>query len=127
MPSLTVLAFSGSVPSAISIALMRPSPSSSLLGSRMWRVLAAVAIRLDVQELLLAANVNVPDTFAHTVMLKVAVVPEGSTPTEPTLMAGGVNAGRNEKVAPVRLAPVTTKLEIVLAVELWLITLGLMV
>src|SRR5205807_3538995 len=125
MPSPTVLGLSGSVPRAISTPLDKPSPSSSLLGSRIWRVFAGDAIRLDVPEPLLATRVNAPETFAPMVMLRVAVVPEGSTETEPTLIAGGANAGRNENVAPVKFAPVTTKLEKVVAMGFWLTTFGL--
>ena len=60
---------------------------------------------------LVARATNVPCAFAAIVMLRVAEVPAGLTTADVTVIAGGVRIGVNEKVEPMRFAPVIWKFD----------------
>ena len=90
-----MLALNGSVPRAISTALVRPSLSSSPSGPMMRSVLAADGTWLELPEPLVATNVNEPAALAAIERLSVAEVPDGSAAMEVMEMVGGtVPAGR---------------------------------
>lgn len=107
-----VLAFSGFVPIAISYTFVSPSPSESTVGSveMIVRVLLDDEIGLVLPAPFVATKVNEPTALAASVNPMDAEVPSGLIVTLDGLMAGGMKAGRKEKVAPVRLRPVTWKL-----------------
>src|SRR5689334_15083426 len=112
MPSPAVLGLNGSVPSAISTALVRPSLSSSPSGLMMRRVFAADGTWLELPEPLVATSVNEPATLGAMERLRVAEVPVGSAVADVITTLGGTVTGWKAKVAVLRAAPVTTKLEI---------------
>src|SRR2546427_6929719 len=90
---------------------VKPSPSLSAFGSveRTVRVLLVVGTE-DVLPLpLVATTVKEPVAFEASVSVMVAEVPLPLMLTLETMMAGGVNAGTKENVAPVRLEPFTVK------------------
>jgi len=71
-------------------------------------VLPAVGYRLELPVPVVATTTNLPKALGLVVRLIMAVTPVGSTVTDPTLTAVGLKAGRNENVAPIRFAPLTT-------------------
>jgi len=107
---------SGSDPNSASNASGNPSLSLSAfeLGSMMIKLLLTVENVSEFPIALAATVVNVPTAVALMARLSVAEVPEGSISAEVTVRAGGENTGTNENVEPLRLKPVTRKLERVL-------------
>jgi hypothetical protein len=92
--------------------LVRPSPSASADGlvDRTIKVLFEAESGLELPAVLAATSVKDPIADADNVSDMVADVPAGLTVTPDAVMAAGLKAGRNEKLAPVRLMPVTWKL-----------------
>jgi len=89
--------------------LVRPSPSESAFGSEesIVKVLLAERVAEVLTVPLVATSANDPAALDASVRLIVAEVPFELTTTFEIVMAGGVKAGANENVAPVRLLPVT--------------------
>src|SRR5215831_11469753 len=108
MPSPSESGLSGSVPSAISTALVRPSPSASPSGAMMVSVLFAPGSWVELPAPLLATRVNAPTASEVRSSDNVAERPSGATIAVATATFAGTNAGAKANVAPVRLAPVTT-------------------
>ena len=79
----------------------------------MFSVLLAVATDDVLPFVLVAMTVKEPTAFDATVSVMVAEVPLPLMFTLETVMAAGMNAGKKENVAPVRLEPFTVKLLIV--------------
>lgn len=89
--------------------LVRPSPSASADGlvDRTVKVLLGVGSGLELPVALVATNVKDPMADEASVSDMVAEVPSGLTVTPEAVIAAGMNAGKNEKLVPVRLMPVT--------------------
>jgi hypothetical protein len=89
--------------------LVKPSPSASADGlfDRTVKVLAGVGIELELPTAVVATTVN--DPIADGVRLSdiVAEVPSTLMVTFDGVINGGTTAGKNEKLAPERLNPVT--------------------
>ena len=92
--------------------LVRPSPSASADGlvDRTVKVLFEVGSGLALPAVLVATSVKDPMADVASVSDMVADVPSRLTITPEAVIAAGLKAGRNEKLAPVRLMPVTWKL-----------------
>src|SRR5216684_7316826 len=105
-----LLGSSGSVPKNASTTSANPSPSLSAreAGFTTVKRLAGVIVAFDVPAILVAASAKVPAIPAGTETVSVADVPVGSIELLFTTMAGE-DAGRKEKVEPVRVVPVTWK------------------
>jgi hypothetical protein len=125
MPAPEVWGFSGSLPTAISTALVRPSPSVSPSGATTFRVLAVVEIELELPTEFVANNVKLPRVAAATVRFKVAVDPSGLMLAELMTTGGLLRAGAKLKVEPMRLTPETVKFGTLVVVELLTRKLGL--
>lgn len=112
MPSFAVLGLSGSELMAASYTFVSPSPSASADGllERTVKVLFEPASWLELPAKLVATTVKEPKVVPESVRLIVADVPSGLMLTLLAVIAGGVKAGRNEKLAPPRLTPLTWKL-----------------
>ena len=89
--------------------MVRPSPSASADGlvDRTVKVLLEVGSGLELPAVLVATSVKDPMADAASDNDIVADVPSGLTMTPDAVMAAGLKAGRNEKLAPVKLMPVT--------------------
>ena len=77
---------------------------------RTVRVFVEVGSGLELPAVLVATAVNDPTADADRVRVMLADIPSGLTVTLDVVIAGGTNAGTNEKLEPVRLIPVTEKL-----------------
>src|SRR5690349_5406323 len=111
MPSLSVSAFNGSVPIASSTALVSPSPSVSPSAVKMFSVLLALGSWLDGPAALLATSAKEPTAAGATERVKTADLPSAAMLADVIETEGGLNAGANANVEPVRLSPVIRKLE----------------
>jgi len=101
-----------------------PSPSKSALGF-VERTVSVLVVDGTWDELpleVVATTVNEPLALAAKVSVMVAEVPLPLMLTFEAAMAAGLNVGRNENVAPVRLEPLTWKPLIVgvLSANVWL-------